>query len=246
MVIPILLLRIVRSKASSILILLLLFNTSWSQNVVIHSQLEGFVTDSSTGLAVSGADILIDGTTNHTITNDKGFFHIKTGQSFPYKITVSYTGYGSKTVNIDSPNIKIQLATSTQDLDQIVVVGYSQTKKNSVTGTIANIKGDALTAIHGAGFNEKLQGLTPGLQISSNSGVEGGSALVRLRGATSINAGNDPLYIVDGIFINTSSLQSIAQGGQVTNPLADLNPNDIENIQVLKDANATAMYGSRS
>jgi TonB-dependent SusC/RagA subfamily outer membrane receptor len=89
------------------------------------------------------------------------------------------------------------------------------------------------------------KGKVSGVQISSPTGVPGESVNVRVRGATSINADNDPLYVVDGVFINSNSLQSISTGGKSTSPIADINPNDIQSIEVLKDAEATALYGSR-
>src|SRR6202012_3242039 len=96
-----------------------------------------------------------------------------------------------------------------------------------------------------ASFDAQLQGKAPGVQINSNAGVPGDGIFVRVRGTTSINADNNPLYIVDGVFVNNTSLQTTNTGGRNTSPLADINPADIENIEVLKDASATAIYGSR-
>jgi TonB-dependent SusC/RagA subfamily outer membrane receptor len=130
-------------------------------------------------------------------------------------------------------------------LDEIVVTGYTQTKKNARTSAITEVKSEDLKDVSGSSFGEKLQGQASGLLVSSTNGVPGSAMLVRLRGTTSINAGNEPLYIVDGVFVNNKTLQGIRSGGQTTNPLADLNPADIESVEVLKDANATAIYGAR-
>lgn len=212
---------------------------------LIQSKLNGTVIDAITKIPIPGATVAIKGITHSVNTDLDGKFYFQTGQKFPYTLIVSYVGYKKAEVVVDGSPVTIGLKENVEELNELVVVGYSQKKRTNITGAVNKVKGEDLTNNHGASFTEKLQGLSPGLQISSASGVEGGAALVRLRGATSINANNDPLYIIDGVFINSQSLQSIGAGGQTSNPLADINPADIESIDVLKDANATAVYGSR-
>ena len=212
---------------------------------LIQSKLDGKVIDAVTNIPIPGATVTIKGITHSVTTDLDGKFHFQTGQKFPYTLVVSYVGYKKTEVVANGSPITISLKEDIEELNELLVVGYSQKKRTNKTGAVNKVKGEDLTYNHGTSFTEKLQGLSPGLQISSASGVEGGAALVRLRGATSINANNDPLYIIDGIFINSQSLQSVGAGGQTSNPLADINPADIELIEVLKDANATAVYGSR-
>jgi TonB-linked SusC/RagA family outer membrane protein len=207
----------------------------------------GKITDDK-GEGIPGVNIVLKGTSTGTSSNIEGGFQIDVPENTSGDAVLVFSFVGFQTQEIPIGNRKffeIQLESSQKQLNEIVVVGYTQLKKGAATGAISNIKGMEITNQHGVSFSEKIQGLTPGLQITSGSGVEGGSVLVRLRGATSINAGNDPLYVIDGVFINSQSLQGVRTGGQTTNPMADINPADIENIEVLKDANATAIYGAR-
>ncbi|PQA54461.1 SusC/RagA family TonB-linked outer membrane protein [Siphonobacter curvatus] len=206
--------------------------------------IQGRVTDAN-GEALPGVSVRQKNSTIGTITDANGQFKLDVAQASDVLI-FSFVGYSTQEVTVGSQKqLSVQLVSANQELNEVVVVGYAQVKKGAETSAVSIVKGVDLKNQHGVSFSERVQGLTPGLQISSNSGVEGGSVLVRLRGATSINAGNDPLYVIDGVFINSNSLQGVRTGGQTTNPLADINPNDIENIEVLKDANATAVYGAR-
>jgi TonB-linked SusC/RagA family outer membrane protein len=210
-------------------------------------QISGTVT-SADGTPLDGVSILFaEKHSKGTISDKDGRFRL-TVPPGGRNIEFSLLGYTPLSIPVNGPGpYNIQLKKGGEiGLDAVVIVGYSQQKRSATAGVVSTINGVALKDSHGAGFNERLQGITTGLQISSNSGVEGGSALVRLRGATSINAGNDPLYIIDGVAISSTPLQTLGQGGQTTNPIADINPADIQDIQVLKDANATAMYGSRA
>lgn len=212
---------------------------------IINASLVGTIIDAQTKEPIEGATVQLEAVTHRVKTDRNGKFEFVTGQKLPFTILVSFVGYEQQRIVASHSPIVVELKTDYNQLSEIVVVGYSQKKKSNITGAVSEVKGNELTHNAGVSFTEKLQGLTPGLQISSASGVEGGTALVRLRGATSINANNDPLYIIDGVFINSQSLQSVGAGGQTSNPLADLNPADIESIEVFKDANATAIYGSR-
>ncbi|PUZ24433.1 TonB-linked outer membrane protein, SusC/RagA family [Chitinophaga costaii] len=230
--------------ASLVLYFLLSIASASAQQV---TQVSGTVT-SEDGAPLDGVSIIFsEKHSKGTITDKDGTFRLSVPPGGRH-IEFSLLGYAPQQLPITGAgpyNIHLKKGGEI-GLDGVVVVGYAQQKRSTTAGVVSTINAVALKDIHGAGFNERLQGITPGLQISSNSGVEGGSALVRLRGATSINAGNDPLYIIDGVAISSTPLQTLGQGGQTTNPLADINPNDIQDVQVLKDANATAMYGSRA
>ncbi|MBR6852847.1 MAG: TonB-dependent receptor [Prevotella sp.] len=160
---------------------------------------------------------------------------------------MEYVGYRPLDVDVYDfeESVEIALADNSNKLEEVVVLGYQTLKRKSLTGAVSSVEGGDLESIAGASFTEKLQGQAPGMLVSNSSGTPGTSVFVRLRGTTSINAGNDPLYIVDGIPFNGNSIQSLDQGALVANPLADISPDDIKDVQVLKDASATAIYGAR-
>lgn len=133
-----------------------------------------------------------------------------------------------------------------RSLSEVIVVGYGAQSKKAVVGSVTSIKAATIKDRPAASFDQQLQGRAAGVQVSANTGVPGDGIFFRIRGTTSINAGNDPLYVVDGVFINNQSLQKITTQGQANNPLADINPADIESISILKDATATAIYGARA
>ncbi|MES1250198.1 MAG: TonB-dependent receptor plug domain-containing protein, partial [Chitinophaga rupis] len=208
----------------------------------------GKVLDEKTREPLSGATVHLKNTTHEVITDNSGEFRFLTGQEFPVTVLVTYTGYQTQELVVPSATpVNILLHANNAQLNELTVVGYTRTKSNARTGAITTVTSDDFSKVAYTSVIEKLQGQVPGLSISNNSGVPGTSILVRLRGATSITAGNDPLYVVDGIFMNTDNLQNLSRGlgGQVPNFLSDLNPDDIESVSVLKDANATAVYGAR-
>jgi len=228
---------------------LLMFFLVLQLNLLFAQQsnvISGSVVDGKTNEAIIGATITVKGKAIGTATDAAGKFSFRIKQAFPVTLVVNCIGYGRRLLVINEPvPVTISLNENVHNLDEIVITGYSQTKRVAVTSAITTVKSEDISTISTASITEKLQGQVPGLLVVSSSGVPGSSVLVRLRGATSINAGNDPLYVVDGVFVNSESLQSHSLGGQVSNSLADLNTDDVESISVLKDANATAMYGSR-
>src|SRR5882762_5114990 len=208
--------------------------------------LTGKVFDQKTGAGLPGATVHIKGTTHEVVTEKDGSFRFLTGQKLPVVFIVSYIGYQRKEVTENiSRHIDIGLLETENQLNDVVVVGYGTQRKKDLTSSISTIKAAEVTGAPVASFDAQLQGKAPGLQINSNAGVPGDGIFVRVRGTTSINADNNPLYIIDGVFVNNNSLQTVNSGGRATSPLADINPADIENIEVLKDASATAIYGSR-
>jgi len=207
--------------------------------------LKGTILDERSKKSVFGASIKLKGQLGETFTDVDGAFQLKV-KALPATLSVKSIGYKPQEFDIyEAEPITIYLNEDLNELDNVVVTGYVQTKRNAKTSAISEIKADQLKNIAGTGLNEKIQGQTPGLLVSTTSGTPGSSVFVRLRGTTSINAGNDPLYVIDGIPISSKTLQTISIGGQTTNPLSDINPADIESVEVLKDANATAVYGAR-
>jgi len=215
--------------------------TVFSQQI----EVKGTILDEGSRVSVIGATIKLKGQQGGTITDVKGDFSLKV-RKLPITLLVSAIGYKSQEIDVyEAIPTTIFLNEDQNRLNEVVVTGYVQTKRNAKSSAISEIKSEQFKDISGTSFNEQIQGLAPGLLVSSTSGTPGSSVFVRLRGTTSVNAGNDPLYVIDGVPISSKTLQTISIGGQTTNPLSDINPADIETVDVLKDANATAVYGSR-
>ncbi|MET0299654.1 MAG: TonB-dependent receptor [Flavitalea sp.] len=233
------------SKLSILLIVLLMFSGAavWAQN---GTAITGRALAGKTKTPLEGATVQIVGSTNTVVTDKEGNFRVITYKPLPVSIVITYTGFSSQEISItDTKPVEVVLSEAAAELSDVVVVGYGTQRRSELTGSVAKIAGRDVTKIPVASFDAQLQGKAPGLQIISNSGVPGEGVFVRVRGTTSINSSSDPLYVIDGVFLNNTSLQSTNLGGRVTSPLADLNPADIESIEVLKDASATAIYGSR-
>jgi TonB-linked SusC/RagA family outer membrane protein len=208
-------------------------------------EIKGRILDENSKTSIIGATIKLKGQKGATVTDANGNFKLNV-KNIPLTLIVSSTGYKNQEIDVyENEPTTIYLLEDINLLNSVVVTGYVQTKKNAKSSSITEIKSDQLKSIAGASFSEQLQGQAPGLLVSNNSGTPGSSVFVRLRGTTSINAGNDPLYVVDGVPINGKTLQTISIGGQTTSPISDINPADIESVEVLKDANATAVYGAR-
>ena len=215
---------------------------AFAQNIV-----KGTVKDARTGEPIIGASVKYVGQKTGVITDVDGHFKLDV-KSLPSTLKVNYLGYHDFNIDVydNEEPIEISLTENRNLLESVVVLGYTQVKRQNLTGSVSTVKGNDATSIAASSFNEQIQGQAPGLIVSSSSGTPGSATFVRLRGTTSINAGNDPLYIIDGVPINSTALQTISNGGQTVNPLSDLNPNDIENIEVLKDAASGAIYGTRA
>ncbi|WP_158797936.1 TonB-dependent receptor [Pedobacter sp. L105] len=213
---------------------------------LINSQLHGVIRDLSTKQPIPGAVVRIKGTTHAVSTDGDGKFSFITGQKFPYTLLVSFVGYEPRELIVNGSPADISLRENNNQLNDVVVVGYGTQTRKSLTGSVATIDVNEVKDKPVATFEQQLQGKAAGLQVSASTGVPGDGMFIRVRGTTSINAGNDPLYVIDGVYANSSSLQTITTEGQANNPLADINPNDIESISVLKDADATAIYGARA
>jgi TonB-linked SusC/RagA family outer membrane protein len=211
-----------------------------------NSKFEGTIIDSATKQTLPGAVVRIKGVTNGATANANGKFALITAQKVPFVLVVTYIGFETKEVLVDGSPITIRLKESNNQLNDVVVVGYGTQTRKSITGSVSTIAVDEVRDRPKATFAEQLQGKAPGLQVSASTGVPGDGMFIRIRGTTSINASNDPLYVIDGVYVNSGSLQRITTQGQANNPLSDINPDDIESVTVLKDADATAIYGARA
>lgn len=192
--------------------------------------------------------IQVKGTTTGTITDIEGNYKISVADDNAI-LVFSFVGLKTQEVTVGNQSvINVEMKDGDQSLSEVVVVGYGVQEKRDVTGSISQIKAAALQNVSVASFDQAMQGRAPGLQITQSSGVAGAATRVRVRGNTALGGGGDPLYVVDGIPVVTEdfSNRSGATSATSTNPLATMNMADIESIEVLKDASAGAIYGSRA
>lgn len=223
--------------------LLVIINKTSIQEILIS----GRVVDED-GEALVGVSVKEKGTTTGTVTDVNGNFQITvTGESSV--LVFNYIGFKIEEVTVgDKRTLNVTLRGSTTALNEVVVVGYGSQSRKDVTGAISTIKPEDLESTPVTSVDALLQGRAAGVQVTTNSGAPGGGVSVRIRGNTSISSGNDPLYVIDGIPVVSDDLSGgsgLSTNGQI-NALADINPNDIESIQVLKDASATSIYGARA
>jgi len=238
----------VLNKFTKALLFLLIPFAALAQNEstpLINSRLVGKVTDSLTKQPIAGVVLQIKGVTHSVVTGTDGRFTFVTGQKLPYTLIVSFVGYKTKEVLATGSPLNIQLEDNVNQLNDVVVVGYGTQKKSDLTGSIASVSKNLLSQPV-ASFDNLLQGSVSGVAVTQSSGQPGSAATLRIRGGNSISFGNAPLYVIDGFIIyNNNDYANVGSNGTSVNALSSINPNDIESIEVLKDASATAIYGSR-
>jgi TonB-linked SusC/RagA family outer membrane protein len=198
----------------------------------------GKVTDEK-GEGIPGASVTVKGTQVGTLTTAEGTYSLEAPGSGT--LVFSFVGYLKEEIAISNrSSVNISLKTDTKALEEVVVVGYGTQRKVETTGSIASVKASDLVQTPVANIAQGLQARVAGVQINQNSGAPGGNISVRIRGTNSINGSSEPLYVIDGI--------QISNGGGITDvsPLSTINPNDIESVEVLKDASASAIYGARA
>ena len=216
-------------------------NTLWAQT----RSISGKVTDTG-GEPVPGVTVLVKGTQTGTVTNINGNYTLEVPRENNI-LVFSFVGMRTEEREIgNQTEINVEMVTQTVDLDELVVVAYGTQKKRDVIGSVASIKSDELSRIPTTTFDQALQGLAAGVQVSSSSGVPGSPVSIKIRGISSISSGTDPLWIVDGMPVYSGGGLERTQGSTGQSPMSMINPNDIESIEVLKDAAATAIYGSRA
>ena len=197
---------------------------------------KGHVKD-TTGEPVIGANVLVKGTTHGTITDFDGNFMLNVPKDAI--LSVSFVGYKSAEVKAAS-TVMVTLEDDSQVLDAVVVIGYGSVKKNDMTGSVTAIKPDKLNKGLITNAQDMMTGKIAGVSVVSKGGAPGEGATIRIRGGSSLTAENDPLIVIDGLAMDNKGVKGLA------NPLSMVNPNDIESFTVLKDASATAIYGSRA
>jgi iron complex outermembrane receptor protein len=197
---------------------------------------KGHVKDAQ-GEPIIGATVRVVGTQTATVTDFDGNFVLTANQGAD--ISISYVGCQTETVKA-APNIEVTLKDDATVLENVVVIGYGRARKSDLTGSVTAIKPDDKN--HGLNVNaqDMISGKIAGVSVIAGDGTPGGGAQIRIRGGSSLNASNDPLIVIDGLAMDNYGVQGLA------NPLSMVNPNDIESFTVLKDASATAIYGSRA
>jgi len=204
----------------------------------------GKVTDSS-GATLPGVSVVVKGTTNGVITDNNGNYLLSNVHENA-TLQLSFVGMKSLEVLVGTQNsINIVLEDETIGIEEVVAIGYGTSKRKDLTGSISSVKSADLQGIVSISAESMLQGKAAGVQVVQNSGSPGADVFVRVRGSGSLMGESRPLYVVDGIPMNNLTSQFIDGGGQLSSGISNINPNDIETIEILKDAASTAIYGSR-
>lgn len=225
------------------ILLLLISNSVYSQERTIT----GVVMDASTNEPILGVNVLLKASSRGVSTDINGSYSINI-ESPSDVLKFSFMGYEPQEIVVGNQDqINVDLVPSADELEELVIVGYGVQKKRNLTGSVVSVGSEEIEQTNLQDPISIMQGRAPGVQVTSNSGAPGGGMSIRVRGASSLNAGNSPLYVIDGVPIESNSLSSLNGTENFgLNPLADINPRDIESIEVLKDAASTAIYGSRA
>lgn len=219
-------------------VFMLISSLAWAQERTVS----GRVTSTEDGSGLPGVNVLVKGSTVGTITDSNGAYTISvpTGST---ALSFSFVGFVSQEVEIGGRAvIDVRMETDVTQLSEVVVTGYSSIEKRQLSAAIASVKGSTIENLPLQSFDRALQGRAAGVLVQSNNGIPGGGVNIRIRGTGSILAGNTPLFIVDGVQLNSTSNANFTQ----SNPLAFLNPNDIASMEVLKDAASAAVYGAQA
>ncbi len=212
-------------------LLIMLMVWSIPRMVLAQQAISGRVTDQSTNDALPGVNIVIKGTTNGTVSDADGNFKISVNKG--ETLVFSFVGFTSQEITVgDQTNISVSLTADLQTLEQVVVVGYTTARKKDLTGSVAVVELDEVDDLPSGNIMKNIQGRVPGVLVTGNGRPGDGGAVVRIRGSASPTSNADPLYVIDGI---------PTQGG-----MHEINPNDIESMQVLKDAASASIYGARA
>lgn len=204
------------------------FDSSPSTTILAAFDIKGKVTDSETGEGLPGVNVSVKGTSRGSTTNTNGEYSISVPDAKAI-LVFSYIGFESQEIEVgNKTTLNVSLKVDNKTLEEVVVVGYGTVKKSDLTGSVSSVKAEQIAAYPAGGITQALQGRAAGVQIQSNNGDPGASFKIRIRGGSSINASSDPIFVIDGFV-----------GGTLPPP------EDIESIEVLKDASATAIYGSR-
>ena len=198
------------------------------------------------GMSIPGVNVVLKGTVTGTVTDADGQYSISVPGSASI-LVFSFLGYEKQEIPVgDQRTLNVTLNPTDEMLSDVVVIGYGSVKKSDLTGSVVSVKADEIQSVHATTFDQALQGRAAGVQVIQTNGTPGGETNIRIRGTSSVNASSEPLYVIDGMLVNSDGGEvSVSGRGPRIGPLASINPNDIESIEVLKDASAAAIYGSR-
>src|SRR5688572_8567036 len=229
-----------KNKLLVFLCCLLIVINGFTQDKSAERKITGRIYSTLANQPVPEVSILIKGSDVHTSTDSTGRFaiNVKTGDI----LVISRVGYLTKEITIGKNTaIEVKLTENVSQLDDVVVIGYGKTKRRDLTGSISSITGEELRKSAPTTFDQALQGKVAGVMVQQVSGQPGGGVSVQIRGVSSITGKNSPLFVIDGVIIPIPG-----DPGSGSNPLNTINPSEIESIDVLKDASATAIYGSQA
>jgi TonB-linked SusC/RagA family outer membrane protein len=227
-----------KKRILSMLVFFLFAIAAMGQNRTVS----GTVTAQGDNLPIPGVSVKLIGAAGGAITGSDGKFSVSVPQGAT-ALQFSFVGYVTQTLPIPaSGTLNIALADDSKGLSEVVVVGYGTQVRKDITGSVGSVKGEAIKNLATPSFDKQLAGQVTGVQATTNSGILGEPARIRIRGTNSISSSGDPLYVVDGVPYISGNQGAVTQ----YNPLGDINPNDIESFDVLKDGAATAIYGSRA
>lgn len=217
-----------------VLLMILTPLTVMAQDVITAS---GTVVDEA-GETMIGCTVQMKGSQVGTVTDFDGKFKLQV----PKNALLSFSFIGYKTQEVKAAgNIKVVMKTDSHVLNEVVAVGYGTMKRSDITGSVVSVKAEDMQQTSASTMDQMLQGRAAGMQLTSNSGAAGGSTSIQIRGVNSLNSSNEPVYVIDGAIITSEAGSNV-----YSNPLSDLNPNDVESIEILKDASATAIYGAQA
>ncbi|MGZ3887377.1 MAG: SusC/RagA family TonB-linked outer membrane protein [Flavisolibacter sp.] len=215
-------------------------------NNVFDRQVTGKVTNDD-GSPITGVNVMVKGSNTGTVTDADGNFSVSIPDG-PATLVFTSVGFEKKEVAVNNQkSITVALSLQNKELNEVVVIGYGLARKSDLTGSVASIKAEDLKKTQVTSFDQALQGRAAGVQVTQLSGKPGAETSIRIRGTSSINAGNEPLYVIDGMLVSSDGADmstGVTRGPRI-GPLSSINPSDIESIEILKDASATAIYGSR-
>jgi TonB-dependent starch-binding outer membrane protein SusC len=210
-----------------------------AQNV----QISGTVTSAEDGLTLPGVSVVVSGTTIGTVTDFNGRYSLSVPAN-AQSLVFSFVGLATETVAIQGRSlIDVSMVPDLFAIDELVIVGYGVQQKRDITGAVSTVRGEALRNVPVQSFDQALQGKAAGVSVTIPTGVLGNPPVIRVRGYNSISGSSDPLIVVDGVAVYSGD---VSRNSSASNTLAEINPSDISSIEILKDASATAIYGSRA
>lgn len=210
------------------------------------AMIKGKVTDEANA-ALPGVSVVLKGTQKGTTTDKDGAFELDVPELNGAVLVFSFVGYKAQEAVVGSQSsVSVVMIPENKSLEEVIVVGYGSVRKSDLTGSVSSIKSEAIREMPVTSVDQAIQSRAPGVQVTQTSGAPGGGISIRVRGANSINSGSEPLYVIDGFPMYPDNGALGTSGNrQPTNAMATINPNEIESIEILKDASATSIYGSR-